>query len=54
MAVFLPGRGGVTRGTVNPTEIPYVSDNRNIMRVRAALKALGAKVGVTPTENLES
>ena len=40
MAVFLPGRGGVTSGTVTPTEIPHVSDNGNIMRVRAALKAL--------------
>ena len=54
MAVFLSGRGGVTSGTINPAQIPYVSDNRNITRVRAALKALGAKGGVTPTENLES
>ena len=42
MAVFLLGRGGVTSGTVvTPlTEIPHVSYNWNIMRVRAALRAL--------------
>ena len=40
MTVFLPVRGGVTIGTVTPTEIPYVSDNGNIMRVRAVLKTL--------------
>ena len=53
MAVCLPGWGGVTSGTVNPPELPSVSDNRNIMQVRAALKALGGKGGVTPTENIE-
>ena len=40
MAVFLLGQDEVTSGTVTPTEIPHVSDNGNIMRVRAALKAL--------------
>ena len=39
MVVFLPGQGGITSGTVTPTEIPHVCDNRNIMRVRASLKA---------------
>ena len=40
LLVFLPRRGWVTNDIVNPTEIPHVSDNRNIVRVRAALKAL--------------
>ena len=40
MAVFLPGRAGLTSGTVTPTEILYVSNNGNIMPVKAALKVL--------------
>ena len=43
MVVFLPGWGGVLSGTVTPTEIPHVSDNGNIMQVRAALKALATE-----------
>ena len=40
MAVFQPGLDGITSGTVTLTEIPHVSDNGNIMPVRAALKTL--------------
>ena len=38
--LFLPGWGEVTSGTVTSTEKSHVSDNGNIMRVRAALKPL--------------
>ena len=47
MVVFLPGQGRVTSGTVTPTEIPHVSDNGNIMQVRAALKKSNHGVGST-------
>ena len=48
--MFLPGRDGATSGTVTHTEIPHVSNNAKIMRVRAALKALAT--GLDPWQTI--